>query len=157
MKRKSLVKIFRSVYTGVIADQKDEVNFWVLLFFILTFTVSRLFVYYFPQLYIPIRHVHVHHFAYGILILAVIGVMALNDWHHKKRRVFGSIYGIGLGLSMDEFGMWIRLDDRYWLRHSYDAIFITVAILIFSVYFERFWRKLFRGIYNDDEENDNYS
>src|SRR5438128_2123405 len=126
----NIFKIINIVYKKVIANQKDEVNFWILVSFIFTFSTSRLLVYTLPEFYLNIRHVHIHHFAYGILMLAVIGILALNDLHKKYPRLFGFLYGIGLGLSMDEFGMWIRLNDDYWIRRSYDAVFVTTAILI---------------------------
>ena len=149
----NIFQIFKVVYKKVIANQKDEVNFWILMFFIFTFTLSRITIYYLPSLYIHVRHVHIHHFAYGILILAVVGLLALNDLHRKKIRTMGAFYGIGLALAMDEFGMWIRLDDNYWLRHSYDAIFVTTAILILLVYFENFWRKIFHIIFRIPPSN----
>jgi hypothetical protein len=70
----------------------------------------------------------------------MVGFLALNDWHHRKRRSFGSMYGVGLALAMDEFAIWINLDDNYWVRHSYDAALITIALLLLLVYFDNFWR-----------------
>jgi hypothetical protein len=142
-----LLSIICTVYTRIISNQKDEVNFWVLIFFILTFSTSRFVVYFFPDLYLNVRHVHIHHYAYGVLILAVVGLLALNDLHKRFCRTYGALYGIGLGLAMDEFGMWIHLRDDYWLRHSYDAIFVTGAFLILIVYFDQFWIRLFKRIF----------
>src|SRR6266550_3583682 len=39
------------------------------------------------------------------------------------------IYGIGLGLTFDEFGMWLHLNGDYWQRASFDAIVVLAATL----------------------------
>lgn len=44
-------------------------------------------------------------------------------------------YGIGLGLTFDEFGMWVRLEDGYWVRSSYDAIIIITLLLLNLAYY----------------------
>jgi hypothetical protein len=52
------------------------------------------------------------------------------------------LYGIGLGLTFDEFGMWLHLGGPYWQRASYDAV-ITVASLLGLIAFGsqiRHWR-----------------
>jgi hypothetical protein len=39
-------------------------------------------------------------------------------------------YGIGLALTFDEFGMWVRLDgSTYWQRASVDAVGVLAAVL----------------------------
>jgi len=144
MKTFLLFRFIRGIYNKVIANEKDEVNFWILIAFIITFVLSRLTVYFTPWLYVTIGTTHIHHFSYGFFILAIVGLFALNDVHHKKRRSFGTMYGIGLALIMDEFGIWIHLDDNYWVRHSYDAILVTLAILLLLVYFDNFWRLLLK-------------
>src|SRR6266705_3385839 len=39
------------------------------------------------------------------------------------------IYGIGLGLTFDEFGMWLHLNGDYWQRASFDAVIVLAAVL----------------------------
>ena len=39
------------------------------------------------------------------------------------------MYGVGLGLTFDEFGMWLHLDTTYWQRGSFDAVVIIAAVL----------------------------
>ncbi len=110
----------------------------VLIVFLFTFIVSRLFVYLvlghlMPNFFLEIGGVHVHHFTYGVFVLSICGMVLLI-----KRPVVGSAlfriltvaYGVGIGLTFDEFGMWIRLEDNYWVRQSYDAIIITLLVLL---------------------------
>jgi len=32
------------------------------------------------------------------------------------------VYGVGLALTFDEFGMWVHLGGPYWQRASFDAV-----------------------------------
>ncbi|MBI5221852.1 MAG: hypothetical protein HY979_03535, partial [Candidatus Magasanikbacteria bacterium] len=48
-----------------------------------------------------------------------------------------AVYGIGLGLTFDEFGMWVRLADTYWVRQSYDAIIVIFLVLLNIAYYRQ--------------------
>jgi hypothetical protein len=39
------------------------------------------------------------------------------------------VYGVGLALTFDEFGMWIHLGGPYWQRASYDAVVVVASVL----------------------------
>jgi hypothetical protein len=44
-------------------------------------------------------------------------------------KVCAVTYGIGLALTFDEFGMWVRLDgSTYWQRASMDAVGVLTAV-----------------------------
>ena len=76
---------------------------------------------------------HVHHHVFGIVTMMVAGVVsfALTDvgfWYELCALAFG----IGLGLTIDEFALWLHLDDVYWAqegRRSIDATLIAVAAM----------------------------
>ena len=124
----------------------EDVNFWILLSFLPTFILSRLLVYNMPWLFLNIRGVHIHHFTYGIFILAVSGLLAQNVKDYKWKSLTAFLYGMGLALAFDEYGMWIRLQDNYWVRQSYDAVIIVFAILVNIIYLSIFWKKLFNKV-----------
>jgi hypothetical protein len=152
MKLRTIASLLHRIYRNVIVEEKKEVNFWILISFLFTFIASRLVVYFLPWLHLSINNTHIHHFSYGFFIMAIIGLLAMNDWHHRKRRIFGSLYGAGLALAMDEFAVWIHLDADYWVRHSYDAIVITATVLILLVYFDNFWQLIIRTFFKWDKE-----
>jgi len=119
-------------------------SFNVLVSFLFTFIIVRIYVILGtigiiddPHLYI--RGYHIHHLNYGIFILAVAGFLALIFQDAKHRLKIGVLYGIGLGLTFDEFGMWLKLENDYWMRTSYDAIIIISLIFASIVYFPFFW------------------
>lgn len=132
---------FYSKLVGAII-RAQNINFWVLLAFIPTFISARLIVYYFPELFLEINGVHVHHLTYGIIILSVFGILALNIKQKIAKSPLAMLYGVGLALAFDEFGMWLHLEDDYWIRHSYDAVISITALLLCIVYIPPFIRSV---------------
>lgn len=113
--------------------------------FLSTFFLARLYVYLVlghlaPDLFVTIRGVHIHHFAYGFFILAAVGLYLLIKHPSPDSKTFHWVawfYGIGLGLATDEFAMWFRLRDEYWVRQSYDAVIIVALGLLNIAYFRQ--------------------
>jgi hypothetical protein len=107
----------------------------ILFTFLLTFIATRVLVFLImshrmPDLYLHVRGTHVHHLNYGIFILsALAGYLLFKRPGGRALTVAGAIYGIGLALTFDEFGMWVRLGGAYWQRASLDAIGVLAALL----------------------------
>jgi glucan phosphoethanolaminetransferase (alkaline phosphatase superfamily) len=119
-----------------------EIPFIIFFSFLATYVVARLFVYLFPSIFLYVRGVHIHHFAYGIIILTVVGFYDLVVRPAGRAlHITAVAFGIGLALAYDEFGMWLRLRDRNVSRFDYDAILIIVLILLNIIYFSDFWRE----------------
>jgi hypothetical protein len=54
---------------------------------------------------------------------------------------------VALGLTLDEFALWLRLADVYWSpegRESLEAIAVTTALLALLAVGLPFWRAVFR-------------
>lgn len=115
----------------------------ILFIFLITFAISRLTVYLvvdhlIPDFFLTVNGVHIHHYAYGVIILAISGLYYLlrrPTPGTSSFRFLTVFYGVGLGLTFDEFAMWIRLEDEYWVRQSYDAIIIIGLILLNMLYY----------------------
>ncbi|MEA2097988.1 MAG: hypothetical protein U9P70_02855 [Patescibacteria group bacterium] len=119
-------------------------SFVVLVSFLSTFIFVRIYVSLgtvgiINDPYLYIKGYHVHHLNYGIFILAFAGVLALFFQNVKNRLKIGIIYGMGLGLTLDEFGMWFKLENDYWTRLSYDAVVIVGLVFASMVYIPSFW------------------
>ncbi len=75
--------------------------------------------------------VHIHHLVWGICLMMICGFLAFAvpleaPWWHLVAIGFG----IGAGLTIDEFALWVRLEDVYWSqegRESLDAVVVAVA------------------------------
>ena len=86
---------------------------------------------------------HVHHLVWGILALIVFGYVGLafepaSPW----REIVAILFGIGMGLTMDEFALWLNLEDVYWQekgRQSIDAVIVTSCLLAITLLGLQFW------------------
>ena len=103
--------------------------------FILTFLVSRMAVFLImagemPNFYFFLHGTHVHHLNYGIfLLVAVCGYSVFRRPMGRASEITALLYGISMGLTFDEFGMWLHLGGSYWQRASVDLVIVVAALL----------------------------
>ena len=106
----------------------------VFFVFLLTFMLARIVVFLImsrriPDLYLHLGGSHIHHLNYGIFLLAGLGAFFLfGNPEGRSLQAAAVLYGIGMALTFDEFGMWVRLGGNYWQRASVDAIGIVGAL-----------------------------
>lgn len=106
----------------------------VLTTFLFSFIGARVIVFLIMShriidLYIFVGGTHIHHLNFGIFLLTGVGAYTL--FYHPTGRsaeIAAAIYGIGVALTFDEFGMWLHLGGSYWQRASWDAITVITAI-----------------------------
>jgi hypothetical protein len=82
---------------------------------------------------------HIHHLVFGIIILLVVGYGWLADIGTGEddssilvSRLMSILYGIGAALTLDEYALWLNLQDVYWSpqgRSSIDAVILFGALL----------------------------
>jgi len=105
--------------------------------FILTFVLSRTCVFLImaqemPNMYLFMSsgHVHVHHLNYGIFLLAAVaGYSVFRRPVGRAAEITALFYGVAMGLTFDEFGMWLHLGGSYWQRVSVDAVIAVAAVI----------------------------
>ncbi|MGZ8676551.1 MAG: hypothetical protein ACXWXU_06910 [Solirubrobacterales bacterium] len=75
---------------------------------------------------------HIHHLVWGILLLLIVGYVGVvfqpdSPWHE----ILAVMFGIGTGLTLDEFALWLNLKDVYWEqkgRRSIDAVVVAACL-----------------------------
>ena len=75
---------------------------------------------------------HIHHLVFGIVLLLVSGFLSFalqpdSPW----LEILAAMFGIGAGLTLDEFALWLYLEDVYWSeegRRSVDAVIFAAII-----------------------------
>jgi len=128
----------------LLPGKRKELPFIIFASFLVTFVSSRVLNYYYPGKYsLHLNGVHIHHYNYGIIIISLVGLYTLV-FAPKNTELYktAALFGFGLALTYDEFGMWLHLTDDYWMRTTFDAVGIICALFINYLYFGSFWRKV---------------
>lgn len=79
---------------------------------------------------------HLHHLVWGISLMILAGFLGFTLSTSPWYQIAALVFGIGIGLTLDEFALWVRLDDVYWTqqgRVSLDAVVITAALMALVV------------------------
>ncbi len=87
---------------------------------------------------------HIHHSTFGILGLLACGYVWTYQWgigapphrHRWASRVSATTFGIASALTLDEFALWLDLQDDYWDkqgRKSIDAVAMFGGLLTIGV------------------------
>jgi lysyl-tRNA synthetase, class II len=75
---------------------------------------------------------HVHHLVWGIIAMMIFGYIGVvHQPESPWREIVSVFFGIGAGLTLDEFALWVELKDVYWEkdgRKSVDAMIIAGCV-----------------------------
>lgn len=130
-------------------DKNKATPFIIFSSFLITYIINRLFVYFLPSIFLDVRGVHIHHFAYGIIILTLVGLYDLIARPTGSALNYTSIlFGIGMAFAYDEFGMWLRLKDYDVSRYGYDAVIVISLILLNIIYLGGFWERIGKSLFH---------
>jgi hypothetical protein len=121
-------------------EKHDEQGlFLVLVGFILSFAFIRMStriqrsprVSWWPGSIVSDSGVHLHHLVFGIVTMMVAGAGGFLAFGNSPwTEICALLFGVGAGLTIDEFALWVYLDDVYWAeegRKSIDATVIAAA------------------------------
>ncbi len=115
----------------------------ILMSVILVFLFSRLIAYLvinglLPQaLFVDVGGFRLHHFVYGNIIIITTSFLAIGLGLRKHKNLFALCYGIGLGLVLDEFLLWMGdvnelTRKTVWIPYSLTVIAV-VSLVITSI------------------------
>jgi hypothetical protein len=127
-----------SAYQHGIVDTGREPHFLFFVAFLVTFGFIRTSTHMIKAQVkwwpgnVSVGGTHIHHLVWGILLLLIFGYIAVaiapdSPW----RELIAVFFGIGTGLTLDEYALWLNLKDVYWEkqgRASIDAVIIAAAI-----------------------------
>ncbi|WP_433167574.1 hypothetical protein [Kribbella sp. CA-247076] len=139
-------RVIRVGWYGDLVDTGRAQAAWMLLAFFVTFTVTRAITRRIRAKHrrnarpedegglsdLYIGGIHIHHQVWGILMVMLAGLLQFRyapgtPW----AEVLAVTFGAGAALTLDEFALWLHLDDVYWGpegRKSIDAILLGGAL-----------------------------
>jgi hypothetical protein len=106
---------------------------------------------------------HIHHMTFGIIGLLMVGylwMMEVGTMTNSRRssRLTSGFYGAGAALTLDEFALWLNLQDVYWAkqgRESIDAVVMFGSLLSMGLVGKDFLRELVRISAEIEDECEN--
>jgi lysyl-tRNA synthetase class 2 len=127
-------------YRDGIVDTGREPQFLFLVAFLLTFGfirtsthMIRAGVAWWPGNVSTKGGTHIHHMVFGIITIMVVGWAAVTGGHlgDPWQGIAAVLFGIGTGLTLDEYALWLNLKDVYWEkqgRASIDAVIVAASL-----------------------------
>jgi hypothetical protein len=127
--------------------------------FFVTFAVARLLAFANSQGFGPFHDIyiggrHIHHLVFGIALLLAVGYASLfyagEGVEASKRtgRLLALLFGAGAALTLDEFALWLNLEDVYWTakgRASIDAVMLFGAAFLIGIWGRQFFGAVARS------------
>lgn len=169
MPRRSL----RSIYLAHFSGRREERQFLSSVSFLVTFGATRTITHAIRDDIGPFHNVsrhglHIHHLVWGIFSLLGVGYLWLNQvgtgmeqTSVGSSRLASLTYGAGAALTLDEFALWLHLEDDYWAkegRDSIDAVVVFISLLSVGFWGRWFFRDVTREILRldgrDQEQED---
>jgi hypothetical protein len=136
------------------ATRGGEPRFLMWVSFLVAFVWARTWVLYVGQhaphfstsqvqfgQYTAVFGYHFHHIVSGVLLLAIVGFILIHYQGKMLLRVMAVLYGVGLGLIVDEIGFIVGGIVPY--ENDFTEVFVLVvvisAIMMSSIYAPSFW------------------
>ncbi len=108
-----------------------------LVSFLLSFIAARSFTSLYPNVVLVGGGLHIHHFWFGIVLLAVGGWLGINYTQKEIDIVAAIIYGVGGGLIVDEVGLLLTFGN-YWSGLTWTLLIVLLSffsvLILFSIY-----------------------
>lgn len=126
--------------TDFLDQVQQRAGFVLLGSFLLTFlfirTSARLMrspkVPWWPGSVVTEGGLHLHHLVWGIVLILASGFLGfVTTPASPKTELIAAAFGVGMGLTMDEFALWIHLRDVYWAeegRASFTAVIVALVL-----------------------------
>jgi len=76
---------------------------------------------------------HIHHLVWGIILLLLCGFLGFGTEHVSPwTQILAVLFGIGAGFTLDEFALWLRLEDVYWAEQGRDSVQAVMIAATFA-------------------------
>lgn len=139
------MKVLSALYRFHFKSERRERLFLASVGFLITFAIVRGITAMIRAGVGPIHNVsaaglHIHHLVWGILLLLLVGYVWLSEFGVGSGWVASLTaiaFGVGAALTLDEFALWLNLQDVYWERQgreSIDAVVLFASLLSVGIW-----------------------
>ena len=116
---------------------RANLSWLALISFVASFAIARIFTTISRNVVLRVGGFHIHHFLYGIILLAIGGWLGISYNEERITRVAAVLYGAGGGLIMDEAGLLVTFGN-YWTEITYTIVVIFLAFVFTVILFKRY-------------------
>lgn len=137
----STASIISQLWQDQLVENNQQALFLVLVGFLGSFIFIRIStrlmrsprVPWWPGSIVSESGVHLHHLVFGIVTMMAAGTAGFAFFYDSPAiEICAFAFGVGAGLTIDEFALWVHLEDVYWAeegRRSVDAAVIGVVLM----------------------------
>jgi hypothetical protein len=147
----------QTAYRDYVLDDGKEAQALILVAFLVTFLLVRFITHSiragrFRHLFHNITGpggTHFHHLVPGILLLLITGYLGIGLDDRGLAAIVACLFGVGAALTLDEFALWLHLEDVYWAkegRQSIDAVTVAATLVLLGILGGRFWIEVGRAM-----------
>lgn len=151
----------RQIYRAELSDPRRERQFLASIGFFTAFAIVRGITHAIRHRIGPFHNLavggrHLHHLVFGILGLLGTGFLSLlqlgtgmSGCNKAASQATAIAYGASSAITLDEFALWLNLEDVYWAkqgRESVDAVVLFGTVLSIGLWGRPFFRELLREV-----------
>jgi len=118
--------------------ERPNLSVLALVSFLASFMVARIFTTLSPNTVLISGSYHIHHYWYGLIILAIGGWLGISYENERINRVAAILFGAGGGIVGDEVGL--LLTSEYWTGITFTFLMIFLAFASILILLFRFSR-----------------
>ena len=109
---------------------KPNLSILALISFLGSFGIARIFTTFYPDTVLFGGPFHIHHFWYGLVMLAIGGWLGISVEDERVNRVAAILFGAGGGLIGDEVGLLLTLEsESYWTEITYTSVILFLTVI----------------------------
>ncbi|MFT4312506.1 MAG: hypothetical protein ACMXYF_04725 [Candidatus Woesearchaeota archaeon] len=82
---------------------------------------------------------HIHHFYFGIIFISIAAWLAIVGSNTFSKKHVAILYGVGLGLFLDEIGLLLTWGD-YYSNLTYIITLFVLALFMNSLFLQDYWQ-----------------
>ncbi len=150
----------RALYYKHFGDRRKERQLFSTAAFFVSFATVRAITHAIRAERGPFKNItaggrHLHHMTFGITGLLGVGYLWLLevgiDEQRRSSRITSAAYGTSAALTLDEFALWLNLEDDYWTtqgRESIDVVALFGSLLTLSVLGKGFLAEVVKEVWH---------